>query len=134
MTSDSQTLGWKASFQKFHHQHERLLEAIFFCAGFVFDVIAVGEGADHTVTIIQQVIYLSVIGYILYMDTLRESRPGAFPFSARVEKWWEYRGLALHFCLGTLMNIYSIFFLKSASFFSSIFFVLLLFGALVVNE
>lgn len=129
-----QHLGWRDRFRHYHHQHERKLEVIFFCLGFGFDVFATGEGVDHKVMIIQQVFYLLVIGVILYLDVLREARGGEAQFGPRMEKIWSYRSLALHFCLGTLMNLYSIFFLLSASFFSSIIFVAVLFGALVLNE
>ncbi|HEY8279440.1 MAG TPA: DUF2914 domain-containing protein [Bdellovibrionota bacterium] len=124
---------WRERFRHYHEQHERKLEAIFFCAGFIFDIIATAEGVDHMLMIVQQIIYLFLIGVILYVDTLREAYPTDH-FSPRLERLWSYRGLLLHFCLGTLMNIYSIFFLMSASFFSSIVFVLLLFAALILNE
>ncbi len=129
-----QQQSWRERFRHYHHLHERKLEVFFFCAGFLFDIVATREGVDHLVMIAQQVVYLLVIGVILYLDALREARPGQALFPPRFERLWDYRGLALHFCLGTLMNIYSIFFLMSASFFSSIIFVLLLFGALILNE
>jgi hypothetical protein len=129
-----QNLRWRDRFRHYYHQHELKLEILFFCAGFAFDIVATGEGVADPKMIVQQVIYLSVIGFILYMDVLREARNGEAQFSPRIEKLWDYRALALHFCLGTLMNIYSIFFLLSASMFSSIVFVVLLFGSLVVNE
>jgi len=83
---------------------------------------------------IQQVIYLSIIGGILYMDFVRQSQPGALRMPALLERLWRYRSLALHFCLGTLMNLYSIFFLMSASLSSSIVFVALLLAAVILNE
>ncbi|MGZ3654778.1 MAG: DUF2914 domain-containing protein [Bdellovibrionota bacterium] len=134
MNQPHQHLRWRDRFRHYHHQHERKLEVIFFCAGFTFDILATREGVDHLVMIVQQLIYLSVIGVILYLDILREAQGGVTQFSPRFEKLWDYRGLALHFCLGTLMNLYSIFFLLSSSIFSSFVFVLLLFGALIVNE
>jgi hypothetical protein len=129
-----QTTHWKGRFRHYYHQHELKLEVLMFCFGFGFDVIATGEGVADPKMIVQQVIYLTLIGFILYMDVLREARGGEAQFPPRLEKMWDYRGLALHFFLGTLMNIYSIFFLLSASLFSSIVFVVLLFGALIVNE
>jgi hypothetical protein len=51
-----------------------------------------------------------------------------------MERLWRYRSLVLHFCLGTLMNLYSIFFLMSASLWSSIVFVALLLTAVILNE
>jgi hypothetical protein len=129
-----QHLGFKDRIKHLHHKHERKMEVLFFCLGFGFDVFATGEGVDHTMMIVQQIIYLLVIGVILYSDVLREAHGGEAQFGPRMEKIWSYRSLALHFALGTLMNLYSIFFLLSASFFSSIVFVLVLFGALVLNE
>ena len=82
----------------------------------------------------QQVLYLLTIGAILYVDFIREVRPGGWTFSPRLESFWAYRSLLLHFCLGTLMNVYSIFFLMSASFSSTIGFVLLLAAAVIFNE
>lgn len=107
---------------------------LFFIAGFVFDVFATRAGVDHTLMIVQQIVYLAVIGAILYVDFVRDSQPEALPMPRWIERLWQYRSLALHFCLGTLMNLYSIFFLMSASLFSSIVFVVILFGAVVLNE
>ncbi|HEU5182282.1 MAG TPA: DUF2914 domain-containing protein [Candidatus Polarisedimenticolia bacterium] len=107
---------------------------LFFVAGFAFDVIATRAGVEHTLLIIQQIVYLTIIGGILYVDFVRDARPEALPMWRWFEWLWQYRSLAFHFCLGTLMNLYSIFFLMSASLFSSIAFVVILFGAIVLNE
>ena len=105
-----------------------------FIAGFVFDVFATRAGVDHTLLIVQQIVYLAVIGAILYVDFVREAQPEALPMPRWIERLWQYRSPVFHFCLGTLMNLYSIFFLMSASLFSSIVFVVILFGAVVLNE
>ena len=107
---------------------------LFFVAGFVFDVFATRAGVDHTLLIVQQVVYLAIIGGILYVDFVREAQPDALPMPRWIEWLWGYRSFVFHFCLGTLMNLYSIFFLMSASLFSSIVFVAILFGAIVLNE
>jgi Protein of unknown function (DUF2914) len=130
----TQPAGLRDRWRQFHHRNEAQLEVLFFLGGFVFDALAVREGVDHLVMIVQQVIYLSLVGLILYLDFLREAGGGRPQFSDRLERIWAYRGLALHFFLGTLMNIYSLFFLMSASFFSSAAFVLLLLGTVVANE
>jgi len=106
---------------------------LFFIAGFVFDVIATRAGVDHTLLIVQQIAYLGVIGAILYGDFVRDAK-AELPRPRWLERLWQYRSLVFHFCLGTLMNLYSIFFLMSASRFSSIAFVVILFGAVVLNE
>ena len=115
-------------------RHRLKWNLLFFIAGFVFDVFATRAGADHTLLIVQQVVYLAVIGAILYVDFIRDAQPEALPMPWWIERLWQYRSLVFHFCLGTLMNLYSIFFLMSASFFSSIVFVVILFGAVVLNE
>jgi hypothetical protein len=107
---------------------------LFFVAGFAFDVFATRAGVDHTLLIVQQIAYLAVIGAILYVDFIRDAQPEALPMPRWIERLWQYRSLVFHFCLGTLMNLYSIFFLMSASLFSSIAFVAILFGAIVLNE
>ena len=107
---------------------------LFFVAGFVFDIFATRAGVDHGLMIVQQVIYLAVIGAILYVDFVRDAQPDALPMPRWLERLWKYRSAAFHFCLGTLMNLYSLFFLMSASLFSSIVFVVILFGVVVLNE
>jgi hypothetical protein len=125
---------WRARARELYERHELAWHLGFFVAGFVFDIFAIREGIDHPLIVVQQVLYLVVIGAILYVDVIREVRPGGWRLPPRVESLWEYRGLLLHFCLGTLMNIYSLFFLMSASFSSSIGFVIVLGGAIVLNE
>ncbi len=127
-------LPWPERVRLTHARHARKWDLAFFAAGFLFDVYATRAGVDHVLMILQQVFYLAVIGGILYVDFVREARPGALRLSPRFEKVWSYRSLVFHFCLGTLMNLYSIFFLMSASLFSSIAFVVILFGAVVLNE
>lgn len=121
-------------FLHYYEKHELKLDVAFFAGGFVFDVISAADGVDQFWTIVPQIFYLLVAGVILYLDILREARPGDAQFSPRIERLWQYRGLALHFALGALMSVYSIFFLMSASFFSSIVFVLVLFAVLILNE
>jgi hypothetical protein len=119
--------------RRFYERHDRALDFLFFAAGFGFDVFASRVGVDHGLLIVQQVVYLLFIGWILHFDVVRQARPD-MRFSPRLERAWEYRSLALHFCLGTLTNLYSIFFLMSASAFSTGVFLVLLFGAIALNE
>jgi DUF2914 family protein len=119
---------------RFAARHLLKWNLLFFIAGFVFDVFATRAGVDHTLMIVQQIVYLAVIGAILYVDFVRDAQPEALPMPRWIERLWQYRSLVFHFCLGTLMNLYSIFFLMSASLFSSIVFVVILFGAVLLNE
>jgi DUF2914 family protein len=130
---DPQSSLWKQGL-RLAARHLLKWNLLFFIAGFVFDVFATRAGVDHTLLIVQQIVYLAVIGAILYVDFVRDARPEALPMPRWVERPWRYSGLVFHFCLGTLMNLYSIFFLMSASLFSSMAFVVILLGAVVLNE
>lgn len=114
-------------------KHELQLTIAFFLGGFIFDVLTLGE-IDDPFVILQQFVYLLVVGGILYIEFVREAVPGAFAFPRWLEKAWDYRSLVMHFLLGSLFSIYSLFFLKSASIFSSIVFVAILLGVMVANE
>jgi hypothetical protein len=128
-----QTIGWR---ERIRQGTPYILKwnLLFFIAGFVFDIFATRAGVDHTVMIVQQVVYLAIIGGILYVDFVREAQPDALKMPRLIERLWVYRSFVFHFCLGTLMNLYSIFFLMSASLSSSIAFVVILFGAILLNE
>lgn len=117
----------------YFEKHELRLSIAFFLGGFVFDVLTLSD-IDDPLTIAQQLVYLAVVGGIIYVDFVRESVPGAFRLPQLVEKWWELREFLQHFLLGSLFSIYSLFFLKSASVFNSALFVALLLGVMVANE
>lgn len=123
--------GLKERVLDYYEKNETKVDIGFFLAGFLFDVLTLSD-IDDPFSNAQQVIYLIVIGMILYYDFL--STHGFVKISARIQKFWDYRQLAVHFLLGSLLSVYSLFFLKSASFFSSIVFVLLLVGIMIANE
>lgn len=125
---------WRERLRDARERHAVKLDVLFFAAGFTFDVFAARAGVDHTLMIVQQVFYLGLIGFILYVDFARSAQADAVVLPHWLERIWKYRSYAFHFCLGTLMNLYSIFFLMSASVFSSIVFVMLLFTAIILNE
>jgi len=125
---------WRQRLTGTYKRHRLGWDLAFFAAGFVFDVFAASAGVDHVLMIVQQIVYLTIIGSILYVELVRDTDPDAWPMRPWIEKAWSYRSLVFHFCLGTLMNLYSIFFLMSASLASSILFVVLLFGAVILNE
>jgi len=130
----SRAYPWRRQLRGTYKRHHLAWDLAFFAAGFGFDVFAARAGVDHILMIVQQTTYLAIIGGILYVDFVRAADPDAQPMRPWVEKIWGYRSLVFHFCLGTLMNLYSIFFMMSASFFSSIVFVVVLFGAVILNE
>jgi hypothetical protein len=115
----------------YYEKNETKVDIAFFLGGFIFDVLTLSD-VDDPLSILQQVVYLFVIGLILYHDFLNTH--GLSEISKRFQKFWDYRQLAVHFLLGSLLSVYSLFFLKSASIFSSIIFVLLIMGIMVANE
>jgi hypothetical protein len=120
----------KNSLLQFYHRHEMKFHISFFMLGFVFDYFA-AEEIDHLFVILQQAFYLFIIAWILTAEHLVQS--GRWQIQ-KLERLWQYRGLVLHFFLGTLLNLYSFFFLKSASLFNSVVFVILLILLIVGNE
>ncbi|MNJ96850.1 hypothetical protein D3C87_145840 [compost metagenome] len=116
---------------EYYEKNETKVDVFFFLAGFFFDVFTLTD-VDDLLGVTQQVVYLLILGAILYFDFL--SAHGFVQIPKKIEKVWEYRQPALHFLMGSLLSLYSLFFLKSASLFSSIVFVLLLVVLMIANE
>lgn len=108
-------------------RNERAVSAGFFAAGFLFDIATVGR-IDSWLTIAQQAAYLAVCGFILVQMLLEEGAP------PREGPWWRWRGPLLHFLLGALLSLYTIFFFKSSSLLVSFSFLAFLAALLVANE
>lgn len=117
--------------KNFYNAHEPACTAGFFVAGFLFDVLAVGR-IDRLHNIIHQAAYLSLCAYLTGLE-LRESYGGFTP-PARLATAWRYHTGATHFMLGTLLNIYTLFYFKSASLGVSLLFLAALAGIIAVNE
>lgn len=117
--------------KSFYEKHEVRLSMAFFLAGFLFDVVTLSE-VDDLFSIAQQVVYLAVLGAILMKDLLVQN--GLSTISPRFEKMWEYRTTLVHFLFGSLLSVYSLFFIKSVSFFSSFLFMAFILFLLVANE
>lgn len=120
----------KQKFLEWYNRNEMKLQIAVFVFGFVLDYFTADE--SDLFTIIQQTVYLVAVAVILSFEHLVEA--GAFVLKNPESKFWQYRGLILHFILGSLLSLYSFFFLKSASIFNSIVFVLFLMLLLVANE
>lgn len=117
--------------QDFYRRHGPRVDAGFFLGGFLFDVVTLSQ-IDDLFSIVQQVVYLVVVGTILSLEFLWQEK---LPFvSARLTKLWDARSFFVHFMLGSLLSVYSLFFLKSASVFSSLTFVGVLMLIMVANE
>lgn len=123
-------MSFKEKTLQFYNRYEVHLQVGFFLVGFIFDY-AMASDVDDPWVLLQQVIYLLIVAWILSKEHLVNH---GLSQVTRFRKVWEYRGLILSFILGTLLNIYSFFFLKSASLFNSIVFVLFLLVVTVANE
>ena len=113
------------------HKHEARLDVLFFICGFAFDAVMVSD-VDEPLAIFQQAVYLFIIAMLIHFELLfrlHKWRPGD-----RLAKFWTYRNLLLHFLLGTLLNIYSLFYIKSASFINSLIFLFLMAAMILGNE
>jgi hypothetical protein len=128
-----QDLGWKSRALKYYETHELRFTLGFFLGGFIFDVFTLAA-IDDPFSIGQQLIYLGIMGFILSYDFIHGEEAELQGGPVFIRRFWAYRQLLLHFILGSLLSIYSLFFLKSASFFSSAIFVLFLLALMVGNE
>ncbi|HVY05182.1 MAG TPA: DUF2914 domain-containing protein [Burkholderiales bacterium] len=119
----------------YYESHEQAFDIAAFVGGFLFD-IAMLDRIDAWATIIQQALYLVLIAVILLQMFFAEN-PGEAQITAmsRLKRWYyQYRVPFVHFLLGTLLNLYTLFFFKSASLFVSLGFMVVLALLLVANE
>lgn len=121
----------KTTALEYYRQHEARMDIAFFLAGFLFDIFTLSD-IDDPLNIAQQIFYLLITGSILYWEFLLPL--GLVQVHPKLQKIWDYRRLIFHFILGSLLSIYSLFFLKSSSFFSSMIFVVILMGLMIANE
>lgn len=105
--------------------------ASFFIGGFAFDLITVSR-IDDAFQLIQQFVYLSVIGLLLWAE--KSIRVENFFQKGFLQKIWPYRHELIHFLLGALLSVYMIFYFKSASVWSSFVFIGGFALLLVLNE
>jgi hypothetical protein len=127
--------GLRARLERAFKENERAVAASFFAAGFVFDMLTVGR-VDSWATISQQALYLAAIMAVLLQMFHEQGQPAPEPAALpRVKRWiLEYRGAAVHFLLGALLNLYAIFFFKSSSLAVSFAFLGFLVVLLLANE
>lgn len=117
---------------EYYEKNESKVDALFFLGGVIFDIMTLSE-IDDWFSIFQQMIYLLLIGGLLVQQVLlEEDQSSVLP--NWLNKIWPYRDLVIHFFMGSLLSVYSLFFIKSASFWSSSLFLILMFGLMVANE
>ncbi|MEZ4814938.1 MAG: DUF2914 domain-containing protein [Bdellovibrionota bacterium] len=113
------------------HPYKKYEHYIFFVCGFAFDALLLHR-IDDPLMLIHQGIYLTLAALLIAWDIFHEE--GRFHVTPRLNKFWNYREGILHFLLGTLLNVYTIFYFKSGSFIGSIYFLALLALLLFLNE
>ncbi len=122
---------YKSKFQAYYEANETKLDVVFFLGGFVLDILMLSD-IDDPLSIAQQVIYLAVIFFLLYYEIL--FRMFKWKPTGKMAKYWEYRTLLLHFILGSLLNLYSLFYIKSASVLNSLIFLAVMILIICANE
>lgn len=121
----------KTKFFTFYEKHELIVSVLTFIAGFLFDVLTLGR-IDDLFNLIQQAIYLIVLGTLLLLEI--KLYLGALILNQRAQKLWQYHNLVVHFLFGSLLSAYTIFYYTSASNITSFVFILLLTTFMLANE
>lgn len=124
-------INYKNKLIEWYDKNEKQADLGFFIGGFIFDVLTLSD-IDDTFSLAQQLVYLFITAYILYFEFLVKYDLAKVP--RWLEKIWTYHRPFFHFFLGSLLSVYSLFFLKSSSFFSSLIFVLVLVAIMIGNE
>ena len=135
MTEAAPAAGAIDRLKLYYERNEQRVAIFSFICGFFFDILMV-DRADSWHAIAQQVLYLAVIFTALTQMFLEEGKPQPDPASLFVVKRWyyRYRTAIVHFFLGTLLNVYTIFFFKSSSLLVSFSFLVFLVFLLWANE
>src|SRR5690242_14283559 len=116
--------------EQFLESHRRWLALEFFVAGFLFDVFTLGR-IDSALTLLQMGAYLLGTGILIVADILHQHK--VFEPKGRVLKFWPWLIPAVHFLLGSLLSSYTLFYFKSTSVFTSVFYVVALSAILIMN-
>ena len=110
----------KEQISNFITKNETKLEIAFFVGGFIFDIWMLAA-PDEIFSVLQQLVYLLIIASLIHFELLHRLNSWR-PKGLIISKIWTYRTLVLHFLLGSLLSVYSLFYIKSSSIFSSMFF------------
>ena len=122
-------------FKLYYEHNERLVDIAFFAGGFAFDVVTLTR-VDAWISIAQQTIYLVVATAILLHLFFDEGKPPRqLEGMSGLKRWYyRYRTAVVHFLLGALLSLYTLFFFKSSSLLVSFAFLVFLVLALLLNE
>jgi hypothetical protein len=127
-TENAPTL--KERVRGFRARHAKWEQALFFFAGFAYDIATLPR-IDNRFVLTKQGTFLGLLGLLLLVELRWSWREELPPWLARV---WRFREDALHFFLGGLLSPYTLFYFKSASGLTAFLFLACVFGLLVANE
>ncbi len=99
----------------------------------MFDTVAVGR-PDSWHLVAQQAVYLAIVTAVLTQMFLVPDEPPLEALSSLKRFYYRHRLAVLSFFLGTLLNLYTLFFFKSSSLLVSFSFMLVMVALLVLNE
>jgi hypothetical protein len=122
---------WAERVQSIRGRYATAEAALFFIAGFAFDVVTLSR-IDDWLSVSQQGVYLLLLGALLVFEAREALGVGEPP--AFLRKAWRFREAAVHFLFGSLLSLYALLYLKSASSLASLAFLFVLFAILVANE
>ncbi len=121
--------------KRYYEENERRVDIAAFVGGFLFDIVTL-DRTDSWLVIGQQLLYLAVITTALLQMFFEEGKaPPDFGKMFAVKRWYyQYRTTIVHFFLGSLLSLYTLFFFKSSSLLVSFFFLAFLVFLLIANE
>src|SRR5688500_13491682 len=93
--SEQSVTRWQ-KLQEYRQRHPYSEIALFFVGGFVFDLVTLSR-IDDTLTILQQAVYLAILGLMLAWDIRTDLQ--LFKPEGKFEKVWRFREDLIHFLL-----------------------------------
>jgi Protein of unknown function (DUF2914) len=120
---------WRQQYEKI--RDNPYLPVAFFIGGFFVDIIFL-DRIDGLLQFCQVVLYTLVLSCLVRFSVMENKK--LWQPQGLALKYWEYNEFAIHFLLGSLLNLYSIFYFKSASIMTSIFFLAAIIALLLINE
>jgi len=107
-------------------------DVLFFLAGFLFDVITIGE-VDDRFNLISQGLYLFFACSLLIYSFI-DLENNRFKESKIFQLFVKYYDLIFHFSIGSLLSVFTIFYFKSSSILNSFIFLFIIVSFMIANE
>jgi len=129
--TESKPSGSYQRLKAFRHRHAKAEMAVFFGSGILFDIVTVSR-IDDFATYLQLGLYLAALVSLMTLE--ERYRAGVAAPPRLLAKAWRFSEGVIHFLFGTLLSIFSLFYLKSTSGLAAILFMAFLYSLLVANE